>query len=434
MAKHEVETEYEPERAILVGLILPEVSHREAQDTLDELELLADTAGARVLGRVAQARKNVDPAYFIGQGKAEELALQVKEQEVDVVIFDDDLSPAQLRNLEEEIGCKIVDRSRLILDIFAGRAKTREAQTQVELAQLNYMLPRLTRQWTHLSRQQAGHGGATGGIGTRGPGETQLEVDRRALRVRIGTLSKALDRITRQRAVGRKQRSSAFRTALVGYTNAGKSTLMRALSGADVLVEDRLFATLDSTTRKVYLGYNREVLLTDTVGFIRKLPHHLVASFRSTLEETVESDLLLHVVDASHPACEEQIQSVFETLESLGIAENPMLTVFNKVDVLDDPGRRAYYESEYPGSVWISALTGQGIDDLRNAIYERIEGARIVLLLKIPQSEGKLLSEIYDCGEILSTRYEANDVILEVSLSRHHADRLLPEGRYRTSA
>ncbi len=434
MANHEVETEYEPERAILVGLILPEVSHREAQDTLAELELLADTAGAQVLDRVAQRRKNVDPAYFIGQGKAAELALQVKEQKVDVVIFDDDLSPAQLRNLEEEIDCKIVDRSRLILDIFAGRAKTREAQTQVELAQLNYMLPRLTRQWTHLSRQQAGHGGTTGGIGTRGPGETQLEVDRRALRVRIGTLSRALDRIARQRAVGRKQRSSTFRTALVGYTNAGKSTLMRALSGADVLVEDRLFATLDSTTRKVYLGYNREVLLTDTVGFIRKLPHHLVASFRSTLEETVDSDLLLHVVDASHPACEEQIESVYETLGDLGIAENPMLTVFNKVDILDDPSRRAYYESEYPGSVWVSALTGQGIDDLRNAIYERIEGGRIVLVLKIPQSEGKLLSEIYDCGEILSTSYESNDVILEVSLSRHHARRLLPEGRYRVSA
>ncbi|MDP6776992.1 MAG: GTPase HflX [Candidatus Latescibacteria bacterium] len=434
MAKHEVEAEEERERAILVGLILPEVSHQEAKDTLDELELLADTAGAVVLGRVTQARKNVDQAYFIGQGKAAELALQVKEQKVDVVIFDDDLSPAQLRNLEEEIGCKIVDRSRLILDIFAGRAKTREAQTQVELAQLNYMLPRLTRQWTHLSRQQAGHGGTTGGIGTRGPGETQLEVDRRALRLRIRTLSKALDRIARQRAVGRKQRSSTYRTALVGYTNAGKSTLMHALSGADVLVEDRLFATLDSTTRRVYLGYNREVLLTDTVGFIRKLPHHLVASFRSTLEETVDSDLLLHVVDASHPACEEQIGSVFETLESLGIAENPMLTVFNKVDILQDPGRRAYYESEYPGSVWISALTGEGLDDLRNAIYERIEGDRTVLTLRIPQSEGKLLSEIYDCGEILSTRYESNDVILEVSLSRHHAHRLLPEGRYRVSA
>ncbi len=429
MAKFETATQQEPERAILVGLILPQGSHLEARDTLDELALLADTAGARVLDRIIQGRKSIDPAYFIGHGKAEELAERVKELNAEVVIFDDDLSPAQMRNLEELLDLKVIDRSRLILDIFAGRAKTRESQTQVELAQLNYMLPRLTRQWTHLSRQ-AGHGGTTGGIGTRGPGETQLEVDRRALRNRISSLSRALGQIVRRRAVTRKKRSNIFRVALVGYTNAGKSTLMRALSGADVLVENRLFATLDSITRSVYLGYNREILLTDTVGFIRKLPHHLIASFRSTLEEAVEADLLLHLIDVSHPACEEQIASVFEALDELGIAENPMLMVFNKTDCFDDPGKQARLQAEYPENVWVSARTGEGLDDLREAVYNHIEADRVTLNLRVPQAEGKLLSELYGVGEILSTQYEGNNVLLEIKLSGQHAQRLLPNGRY----
>ncbi len=430
MVRVETATEQEPERALLVGLILPEVSHLEARDTMDELALLADTAGARVVDRIVQERKTIDPAYFIGRGKADELGLRAKELDAEVVIFDDDLSPAQMRNLEALVGVKIIDRSRLILDIFAGRAKTREAQTQVELAQLNYMLPRLTRQWTHLSRQ-AGHGGTTGGIGTRGPGETQLEVDRRALRNRISTLSRALNQIVRQRALGRKRRSNTFCVAIVGYTNTGKSTLMHALSGADVLMENRLFATLDSTTRTVYLGYNREILLTDTVGFIRKLPHHLVASFRSTLEEAVQADLLLHIVDVSHAFCDEQIASVFETLEGLGIVEKPMLTVFNKIDRLDDSGKQSRLQAKYPQSVWVSARTGEGLDDLREAIYDRIESDRVTLHLQVSQAEGKLLSELYRVGEILSIHYRGNDVLLEVKLSRQHAQCLLPNGRYR---
>lgn len=430
MVRVETATEQEPERALLVGLVLPEVSHLEARDTMDELALLADTAGARVVDRIVQERKTIDPAYFIGRGKADELGLRAKELDAEVVIFDDDLSPAQMRNLEALVGVKIIDRSRLILDIFAGRAKTREAQTQVELAQLNYMLPRLTRQWTHLSRQ-AGHGGTTGGIGTRGPGETQLEVDRRALRNRISTLSRALNQIVRQRALGRKRRSNTFCVAIVGYTNTGKSTLMHALSGADVLMENRLFATLDSTTRTVYLGYNREILLTDTVGFIRKLPHHLVASFRSTLEEAVQADLLLHIVDVSHPFCDEQIASVFETLEGLGIVEKPMLTVFNKIDRLDDSGKQSRLQAKYPQSVWVSARTGEGLDDLREAIYDRIESDRVTLHLQVSQAEGKLLSELYRVGEILSIHYRGNDVLLEVKLSRQHAQCLLPNGRYR---
>lgn len=430
MAVHEIITSREPERAILVGMALPGNSSWDTDDTLNELALLADTAGAQVVGRMVQERESIDPAFFIGRGKAEELAVRVKQLRAQVVIFDDDLSPAQFKNIEEVAGANVIDRSRLILDIFAGRAKTREAQTQVELAQLNYLLPRLTRRWTHLSRQ-AGHGGTTGGIGTRGPGETQLEVDRRALRSRIGVLTRALNRIARRRVLGRKQRTDTYRISLVGYTNAGKSTLMRALSGADVFVEDRLFATLDSTTRRVYLGYNREVLLTDTVGFIRKLPHHLVASFRSTLEEAVDADLLLHVVDVSHPMCEEQIGAVHETLQGLGIAEYPTLMAFNKIDQFHDPSMQGRLRAGYPDGIWISAQETRGLDDLRWAIYDRLEGERKVMQLRVPQAEGKLLSELYRVGEILNTTYKGNDVFLEIKLSRQNARRLLPDGRFR---
>jgi GTP-binding protein HflX len=421
-----------PEQAILVGVSLPGQTRSEVEETLEELALLADTAGATVLDRMLQDRSRVDPASYIGSGKVEELAELIKELGADLVIFDDDLSPAQLRNLEEPLGVKIVDRSRLILDIFSRRAKTREAQTQVELAQLQYMLPRLTRQWTHLSRQ-AGGGGASGGIGTRGPGETQLEVDRRAIRTRINSLSNALDRIARRRATSRKNRSGAFRVALVGYTNAGKSTLMQGLSGAEMFIEDRVFATLDPTTRSVSLGYNRTMLLTDTVGFIRKLPHHLVASFRSTLEEAVEADLLLHVVDVSHPAWEDQIAAVVQTLDSLGIADAPTLMVMNKSDRQEGAACRAEVHLQYPDAAWVSALTGDGLDDLRYAIYDRLEGTRVLLNLEVPQSKGKLLSELYRIGEVLSTSYSGNDVLLEIKMSKQDADRLVPPDLLRST-
>lgn len=428
---YDITKEHAIERGILVGLALPGVSLEEAQDTLDELGLLADTAGVDVAVQVIQERRQRDSAYLIGRGKAEELVEQVAEYNAQVVIFDEDLSPAQTRNLETLLEVKIIDRSRLILDIFASRARTREAQTQVELAQLIYMLPRLTRQWTHLSRQAGGTGG-TGGVGTRGPGETQLEVDRRATNRRITILKQALDRIARQRAVARKQRIDIFRTALVGYTNAGKSTLMRALSGADVLIEDRLFATLDSTTRRVSLGYNRDILLSDTVGFIKKLPHHLIASFHSTLEEAIEADLLLHVVDVSHPACEEHIATVIEVLGELDVADRPTMMVFNKNDLLDDQTRREYLIATYPDAVWLSAETGEGLKGLRWAIYNHLEGDRLTLVVQIPQREGKLLSELYRIGEILHTDYKGNDVLMEVKLSQHNAQRLLPNGRYQS--
>ncbi len=412
-----------------MGVALPGTSRSDLNDTLDELALLADTAGAQVLDRAIQERAQFDPAYFIGRGKADEVRDRTDELGIDVVIFDDDLSPAQTRNLENLIDRKIIDRSRLILDIFSSRAQTREAQTQVELAQLTYMLPRLTRQWTHLSRQ-AGGGGASGGIGTRGPGETQLEVDRRATRSRINSLERALDKIVKQRNVGRQRRAGVFSAALVGYTNAGKSTLLRSLSGADVFIEDRLFATLDSTTRRVHLGYNRDILLTDTVGFIRKLPHHLIASFRSTLEEAVTADLLLHVVDGSDSRCEEQIQTVFEVLTDLGIEDRPTLTVFNKMDCVEDASRRASLTAEHPESVWISAETGEGLDQFKYAIYQRLDGSRVTLDLNIPQAEGKLLSDLHRVGEVLSTQYEGNNVLLTVTLSEENAKRLVPNGRF----
>ena len=428
---HDLTKEHALERGILVGLALPGISLDEAQDTLDELGLLADTAGVDVVVQVLQERRRRDPAYLIGRGKAEELVEQIAECDAQAVIFDEDLSPAQTRNLETLLEVKIIDRSRLILDIFASRARTREAQTQVELAQLIYMLPRLTRQWTHLSRQAGGTGG-TGGVGTRGPGETQLEVDRRATNRRITILKQALGRIAMQRAIARKQRTDIFRAALVGYTNAGKSTLMRALSGADVLIENRLFATLDSTTRRVSLGYNRDILLSDTVGFIKKLPHHLIASFHSTLEEAIEADLLLHVVDVSHPACEEHIATVIEVLGELGVADRPTMLVFNKNDLLDDRTRRKYLMATYPDAVWLSAETGEGLKDLRWAIYNYLEGDRLTLVVQIPQHEGKLLSELYRIGEILHTDYKGNDVLMEVKLSQHNAQRLLPNGRYQS--
>jgi len=393
--------------------------------------MLADTAGAVVVETTLQERPQPDKAYFIGRGKAEEVKLMAEELNAKVVIFDDDLSPAQTRNLETLIDKKIIDRSRLILDIFSSRARTKEAQTQVELAQLTYMLPRLTRQWTHLSRQ-AGGGGASGGIGTRGPGETQLEVDRRATRSRIHALEKALDKIAKQRETGRKQREGIFKTALVGYTNAGKSTLLQELSGAEVLIEDRLFATLDSTTRRVHLGYNRDILTTDTVGFIRKLPHHLVASFRSTLEEAVQADLLLHVVDASYEHRDDHIATVEQVLEDLGIVDRPTLLVFNKTDQVEEE-ERAGLEESYPDAVFVSGLTGDGLDRLRSSIYHHLEGARVELDLALPQSEGRLISDLHRIGEIITTSYEGNDVLIKVKLSAENAKRMFPNGKYRVN-
>jgi len=347
----ELEQEGGKERCVIVGVSTRSVGREETEEYLDELALLADTAGAEVVARMSQDRDRIDAATFIGKGKVEEIHQMVLEQAIQLVIFDDDLNAVQVRNLERILECKVLDRSGLILDIFASRAKSNEAKTQVELAQLQYFLPRLTRQWTHLSKQ-------FGGIGTKGPGETQIETDRRMIRSRISHLKEKLDRISQQRVTQRKGRLHHTRAALVGYTNAGKSTLLNLLSGSEVFVEDRLFATLDPTTRVVPLSAANEILMTDTVGFIRKLPHHLVASFKSTLEEITEADLLLHVVDVSSKTFEEQIKVVNDTLGELGADERPTLMVFNKIDLLFDRTILQTLATEYPDRVFISAARG----------------------------------------------------------------------------
>ena len=423
---HESPDPQRQQRVLLVGVILPGISSWEAEDSLDELSRLADTATLAEAGRLLQKRERIDSTCYIGKGKTAELKALAAEEEVDLVIFDNDLSPAQMRNLEKLTDLRILDRSGLILDIFARHARTRTAQIQVELAQLNYLLPRLTRQWTHLSRQAGG--GAIRGMGAagvRGPGETQLETDRRMTRRRIRDLSSKLDKIGRQMATSRRSRRDIFKVALVGYTNAGKSTLMRALSGAQVLVEDQLFATLDSTTRTVELDSHQKILLTDTVGFIKRLPHHLFASFRATLEEAVEADLLLHVVDLSHPRYESQIDTVEEVLRELHLEDSPTLMVFNKIDQIDqsEGGRTAPNFTEQENAVAVSALSSLGLDELKRRIRGICLNDSVTLELQIPQKEGRLLGQLYAEGEILERHFLGNDVHLRILLNRSWAQR-----------
>ena len=405
------------ERAILVGVATRAAPRSRVDEYLDELALLADSAGAVVVHRILQERQNIDGASFVGKGKAEELSWLVEEKRIQLVIFDDDLSPVQVRNLERIIKCKIVDRSGIILDIFASRAKSSEAKTQVELAQLQYMLPRLTRQWTHLSKQ-------FGGIGTKGPGETQIETDRRAIRARISHLNTRIKRISKEREVQRKGRDQLPRVALVGYTNAGKSTLLNWFSHADVLVEDRLFATLDSTVRLVSLSPAHRILLSDTVGFIRKLPHHLVASFQSTLEEVREAELLLHVVDVSHPLFEEQILVVNDTLSQIGAAGKPTIMVFNKIDRLDNRSIFAYLRSNYENSVSISVARGINMTELEDKIMELLDTNISEQTMRFGQGDYQLISQIHDMAEIIEKRYEGENIIIRFRMNKLFADRL----------
>jgi len=357
------------ERAILAGL-KPRTPQAENGDCLTELRLLAETAGAQVRGEVLQRRGPVRASTFLSKGKIDEVRTLSGEEEATLLLLDDDLSPAQSRNLGEQLNMKVVDRSGLILDIFSRRARTREARLQVELAQLEYLLPRLTRMWEHLSR-------LGGGIGTRGPGETQLEVDRRRVRERIGKLKRELDHVVKERRVQRRGRRDCFKASLVGYTNAGKSTLFNALTRASVYVEDQLFATLDPTTRVFSVNRDTRALLTDTVGFIRKLPPHLVASFRATLEEVAEADLLLHVVDATEPDIDAHIQAVETVLESIGAMGIPRLSVFNKIDGVSDEVSALGLRARYPGAVFVSALTREGLPQLKEATMRHLrDGSR----------------------------------------------------------
>jgi len=358
---HEVVPPPGSERAVLVGHAVREDG--DLARSLEELGRLADTAGATVAATLVQRRGTVHPAHFIGKGKVAELKELVAERGADVAIFNHDLSPPQIRNLEKELGVKVVDRSELILDIFARRARTRESRLQVELAQLEYSLPRLTGMWRHLERQ-------AGGIGTRGPGETQLETDRRLVRERIARLKDALRAVERERETQRQRRRREFRAAIVGYTNAGKSTLFNALTRSQAFVEDRLFATLDATTRQMVSPERRVALLTDTVGFIRRLPHHLVASFHSTLVEAIEADVLLHVVDAADPDRRRQMDAVDGVLEDILETPRPTLLVFNKCDLLP-PEAIAGLRVEYPGAHTVSARAGEGLGALREELWSR---------------------------------------------------------------
>jgi len=387
------------ERALLVGAPLKRGTGKLlVQEHLEELGRLADTAGARVVGQLTQQLDRPDSATYIGSGKLDELKALIAEREATVVIFDDELTPAQGKNLEQALTQRVIDRAELILDIFAVRARSAEAKMQVELAQLEYSLPRLTRLWTHLEKFR-------GGIGVRGPGETQLETDRRLVGHRIRVLKDRLADVTKAREVQRKQRKQQFRAALVGYTNAGKSSVLRGMSSAeDIFVEDRLFATLDPLTREVSLGAGAGVLLTDTVGFIRKLPHHLVASFRATLEETKEADLLLHVIDASHPTWDEQRIVVDEVLAELGVHDTPLIHVFNKIDRLSPDEERALRErmdNLLPGSVFVSAIRPGGLEPLRERLLDERRKSRPVVEVRLSPSDGKRLSELHRGAEVV---------------------------------
>lgn len=398
---HDLRAKPTRELAVLVGLHLTGSRPGDPQQwaDLDELERLADTAGADVQARLEQKRVRPDVRSLLGKGKLAQLKTMVESVQATLVIFDNDLAPAQGRNLEKSLGVRVIDRTELILDIFARHARTKQACLQVELAQYEYMLPRLTGMWKHLERQ-------AGGIGSRGPGESQLESDRRIVRTRIGQLKRELAQVERQMATQHKQRDKHFRATLVGYTNAGKSSLMNAITQAGVYVQDQLFATLDATTRRVQLDPRHDFLLTDTVGFIRKLPHHLVESFRATLSEIDESNLLFHVVDASSPDWEGQIQAVDQVLVSVCDEPRPTVLVFNKVDAVREPETLEVMRDAYPEALFTSALTGVGVEALLDEVALRLRGEERELLLTVPTDQSKTLASLYQWGNVESLVYE----------------------------
>ena len=394
---------------------------RTMEEHLEELEQLVDTAGGVVVGTLTQQLDRPNSATYLGKGKIQELTQRVAETGATLIVFDDELTPAQGKNVEDATGRRVMDRAELILDIFATRARSNEAKLQVELAQLHYMLPRLTRMWAHLERFK-------GGIGMRGPGETQLETDRRLINQRIKTLRQRLEEVERSREVQRSGRKGAFRASLVGYTNAGKSSILRGLSGAaEVFVEDRLFATLDPLTRDVNIGENYGVVLTDTVGFIRKLPHDLVASFRATLSEVREADLLLHVIDASHPQWEEHVVVVNEVLAEIDASGKPVVHVFNKVDRLEEEklvALQARARDEVPGAVFVSAIAEHGVEPLRRSLLASLRSGRPVVTIRLPAGDGKLLAEIHREGAVIGQAADEDALIVTARLGTELTGRL----------
>jgi len=407
------------ERALLIGLEKDGVSKWDLRDSLEELAELANSAGAEVVDTVTQKLPKPTAPYYIGKGKAEAIKDSLQDRQVTSVIFDDELSPAQGRNLENLLARKVLDRTQLILDIFAQRARSREGRLQIELAQLQYLLPRLTRMWHHLSRQ-------TGGIGTRGPGETQLEVDRRRVQEWIARLERELKAVRKTRAVqrqGRKRHQWPV-AAVVGYTNAGKSTLLNLLTGADLVTEDKLFATLDPTTRSFVLPNKQRVLLTDTVGFLRKLPHTLIESFKATLEEVSEADLLIHIVDLSHPRVDEQMEAVDTVIKELDAFGKQTLIVFNKIDNLENRELAEVYVKRFLGSVAISARTGECVDKLVQILQEALSSWRLRSRFRIPVSESALIAEIHRVGHVLELRYERDDALIVAHVPPELAQKL----------
>jgi GTP-binding protein HflX len=408
-------------RVFLIGVELKSRSAADVTESLAELAELATTAGAQVAGQGVQKMAVPVAGTYIGRGKAEEFALSCRASEVDTVIFDDELGPAQTRNLEKIFECKIMDRTALILEIFGQRARTREGKLQIEHAQLEYLLPRLTRYWSHLSRQR----GSTGSIG--GEGESQLEADRRKIQERLDKISSELELVRRQRQTQRagRQRSQWPLASIVGYTNAGKSTLLNRLTGASVLAEDKLFATLDPTTRRLRLPSNQNVLLTDTVGFIKKLPHSLVEAFKATLEEVVQADLLVHVVDISHPLAAEQIDAVNDVLLEIGAADKPVLMVFNKIDQLSG-GVSPVMRDKYPHAVSISAKTGKGVEPLLAEIGTQLRPVREFLDLRVPQSEAAVIARLHAIGQVVESRYSGKTARLKVRIPPHLHEEFAP--------
>lgn len=419
--------EKETFRALLISAYKGSRQKEICLEHIQELDLLAETYGVEVLHKMPCVVRSYDASTYITKGKLAEAVEIAKQINANLVIFDDEVSPGQQRNLEQAFGIPVIDRTEVILGVFAQRAQTKEARLQIELAQVRYQAPRLKRLWTHLSRQHGSGGGGSGGGGyTKGEGEKQIEIDRRILKRKIDLLQKEIEEVRSHRETQRlsRQRSEIPVFALIGYTNVGKSTLLNAITKAGVFVENKLFATLDTTTRKYTLPNNQEILLIDTVGFIRKLPHLLVAAFKSTLEEAFQADILLHLVDVSHPMAEEQAQTTYEVLKELNAEDKAIITVFNKIDLCTDPDIITRLSLKYPKSIQISALSGKGLQELYEMMVLELSKQRQIVTLRIPQSEYAVVSEVMRLGHIVEQDYEDNDVLLKVDLPATNLQKL----------